>query len=273
MAGNMKNVIFLTLVCCFFGSKSQAQDFSFAFFTDMHIYNDSTLDIVHQKLKESKPLVDFVLLGGDNIDIDNQSAESLPQAIARYHQLKDLFAQENISYFPSIGNHDRLPKSMSLQADSVFEAVFGETYYSFEHHGVKFIVLNSVQQVDHKYAIGDKQLQWLKDELQKTDKKQPIVISTHVPFISVYYPILTGKYTDADTFSNQHEVFNLFQHHNLKLVLQGHMHLYEEVYVKGVNFITAGAVSGNWWNGNYEGTEPGRLYVHYKNGDFHWEYK
>jgi hypothetical protein len=36
---------------------------------------------------------------------------------------------------------------------------------------------------------------------------------------------------------------------NLKLVLQGHQHYYEDLYMDGVHFITGGAVSSSWWNG------------------------
>jgi len=56
------------------------------------------------------------------------------------------------------------------------------------------------------------------------------------------------------------------------LVLQGHMHLYEEIKVKGVQFITAGAVSASWWGGVYHGTEEGYLLLHMDGDNFHWEY-
>jgi predicted phosphodiesterase len=108
--------------------------------------------------------------------------------------------------------------------------------------------------------------------INNTTKEQPLVIVSHVPFLSVYYPVLEGRYTAADTFKNQKQVFDLFKAHNLKLVLQGHMHLYEEIKVKGVQFITAGAVSGNWWHGNFEGTVPGHLEVDVKGQNFTWKY-
>ena len=64
----------------------------------------------------------------------------------------------------------------------------------------------------------------------------------------------------------------MFNEHNLKLVLQGHMHLYEEIKVKGVQFITGGAVSAAWWGGPYYGTEEGYLKVNVKGDNFSWEY-
>ena len=64
----------------------------------------------------------------------------------------------------------------------------------------------------------------------------------------------------------------MFENKNLKLVLQGHMHLYEEIKVKGVQFITAGAVSASWWGGAYHGTEEGFLKIDIDGNDFDWEY-
>lgn len=64
----------------------------------------------------------------------------------------------------------------------------------------------------------------------------------------------------------------MFDNKNLKLVLQGHMHLYEEIKVKGVQFITAGAISASWWGGPYYGTEEGYLKVDINGNNFDWEY-
>src|SRR5690606_16258054 len=114
---------------------------------------------------------------------------------------------------------------------------------------------------------------WLKNELTDTPSDQPLIVISHVPFLSVYYPVLNGKYTAADTFSNQKEVMTQFENHNLKLILQGHMHLYEEIKVKELQYITAGAVSGNWWSGAFHGTEPGYLELQINNQNITWTYK
>ena len=65
-----------------------------------------------------------------------------------------------------------------------------------------------------------------------------------------------------------------FWGYNLKLVLQGHLHFLEDINVNNqVHFITAGAVSGRWWN-NKPGDTPqeGFLMVHVDGDDFQWEY-
>ena len=60
--------------------------------------------------------------------------------------------------------------------------------------------------------------------------------------------------------------------HNLKLVLQGHLHYLEDIKVNGVNFITVGAVSARWWNGPNHGVEEGFLMISTEGDDFDYEY-
>ncbi|MBW6461116.1 MAG: hypothetical protein K0B08_11155, partial [Bacteroidales bacterium] len=71
---------------------------------------------------------------------------------------------------------------------------------------------------------------------------------------------------------NAKEVTGLFKDHNLRLVLQGHLHIYETIHILGIQYITAGAVSGAWWEGPYYGTEEGFLLVKVNGDDFTWEY-
>lgn len=252
----------------------KAQEFKFAFLTDMHVHSDSTLSQVDRRLRSLPSQVELILSGGDNVDIDNLKTAELSHGEQRLKQLKDLFDRTKKPYHMAIGNHDRLPGNLRNGKNdfALFEKTFGQTYYAFEHKGWKFIVLNSVETKDNHYVIGEHQLQWLQDVVKNTTKDQPLVLISHVPFLSVYYPVLEGRYTATDTFVNQKQVFDLFKEHSLNLVLQGHMHLYEEIKVKEVQFITAGAVSGNWWHGNFEGTAPGHLEVDVNGKDFSWKY-
>lgn len=264
-----------TLAGLTFLTTANAQNFKFAFVTDLHVHSDSTLMEVQKLLHTLPDDVEFVLGGGDIVDVDNQSAEKLPAVRARYATLKEMFTATARPYYMAIGNHDRLPAKMRDGSNDfqLFEEAFGDTYQTFEHKGAKFIVLNSVFTNNNEYWIAEKQKEWLLDVLHTTPKNMPIVVITHVPFLSVYYPVLEGKYTAADTFSNQKEIMDLFAGHNLQLVLQGHMHLYEEIKVKNVNYITAGAVSGNWWHGTFYGTKPGYLILEMKDGKVNWNYQ
>jgi len=56
------------------------------------------------------------------------------------------------------------------------------------------------------------------------------------------------------------------------LVLQGHLHFLEDVYVNGIHFITGGAVCAAWWTGPNDGLEEGYVVVQVKGKEFDWEY-
>lgn len=72
---------------------------------------------------------------------------------------------------------------------------------------------------------------------------------------------------------NFKEELLLFREHNLQLVLQGHQHLYEDLFLQNVHYVTGGAVCADWWNGSFHGTEEGFLLISVDSaGDFEWEY-
>ena len=71
---------------------------------------------------------------------------------------------------------------------------------------------------------------------------------------------------------NSKEVLDLFKGYNLKLVLQGHLHTVEDIYIDGIHFITAGAVSARWWTGPNMGFEEGFMLINVKGEDFDWKY-
>ncbi len=266
-------VLFVFLICIkAIDSREDENRFSFAFFTDIHL-NKGDNDCFYglgKAIQSSKDLsADFILTGGDNVDIDVLKDDSAT-AHWLYGKYSELIANAGIGYYATIGNHDRFfgcQKSDPLYERGLFEKYLNQSYYSFNHKGWHFIVLNTSNSI-----VGDEQKQWLAADLKELDAKTPIIISTHVPFLSVYYPALQGKYTPRDTFSNFKEIWDMFEGKNLKLVLQGHMHLYEEIKVKGVQFITGGAVSASWWGGSYHGTEEGYLMIHIDGDDFDWEY-
>ncbi len=256
---------------------SQNTDFRFAFFTDIHLNNKAKncfqgfgQAIEHAKANKAH----FIITGGDNVDI-NVLGKKKQEAEALYTKFKKTIDNAGINIYPTIGNHDRYTGSIKdgdLLNDGMFRKYFSKAYYSFDYKGWHFIVLNSVQTHHNKYCVDKQQIGWLKNDLAKLSQETPIVVSVHVPFLSVYHPAYHGKYKSSDSFSNFKEVWDMFEANNLKLVLQGHIHLYEEIKVKGVQFITCGSVSGAWWHGAHHGIEEGYLLIKVSGGSFTWEY-
>jgi len=71
-----------------------------------------------------------------------------------------------------------------LDAGAMYKSQFGVSNYSFDHKGVHFIALDNVS--DPNGLIGDDQLQWLRADLGKLDKAQPIVVFAHRPLFDLY---------------------------------------------------------------------------------------
>jgi 3',5'-cyclic AMP phosphodiesterase CpdA len=250
----------------------------FAFLTDVHLnmFNHGK-DV--QGLKQALDRVkdteaEFIVFGGDLVDINGGGGGNLtlPQADSMFTVFKQTADQSGLTYYPAIGNHDRYFDEATgfTKGDELFKHYFGPSYYTFEQKDVRFFVLNSVKD---GYTINPEQMAWLKSELLHLPLATPIVAVLHVPVYSMYYPVVSGKYVASDIIDNYRELLATFREHNLKLVLQGHQHLYEEIYSKNVQYITGGAVSASWWYGAYYGTEEGFLSVDMDDADnFSWKY-
>ena len=160
----------------------------------------------------------------------------------------------------------------------MFEKRIGPRYQRIDHKGWVFLILDSVvkdRKGGYEGGIDSEQIQWLKNQLASTSSETPIVISLHIPLLTTEAQILRGATAanePGEVVVNSKEVLDLFQNHNLKLVLQGHLHYYETLFVFGTNYVTGGSVAAAWWEGPYLGTEEGFLMVKVKGDEVSWEY-
>jgi len=202
-----------------------------------------------------------------------------------YLEVSDKF---NMPVYNTMGNHeifgwhsdnDEL-KNHPEYGKSMYEKRIGERFYSFDHKGWHFIVLDAMSRREDGHYFGkveDEQIEWLKKDLEMIDKNTPIVLSVHIPFITVQIQLTEGSLaaTPEDlVITNSREVLLLLYEYNLKLVLQGHLHFLEYICVnEDVYFITAGAVSGRWWQNKPESTpEEGFLMVYVDGEEIDWDY-
>jgi len=260
----------------------EEQTFEFAFLTDIHIKPEMDapkgFQMAIDKVNELNP--DFVLTGGDNIYDAMRGNQGRSDTL--YTLYTKMVKGFNMPVYHCLGNHDlfAIYKESPEGEDhpdykyGMFERYLGDTYYSFDHKGWHFIVLNSLDVTENKRYKGyfsEEQIEWLKKDLKNVDKATPIVITTHVPMISVRSQIL-GKGGNPG-ISNSHEVFKLLENHNLKLILQGHIHWKEYGYVNDkFHYITGGSIAGNGWNGRRHGTKEGFVLIKVKGDELTWDY-
>lgn len=121
---------------------------------------------------------------------------------------------------------------------------FGKRYYSFDHKGWHFIVLDSIGIEYYKIfkpSFDQEQLAWLKADLAATGPKRPIIMVTHVPIATVLGTISREQPDGVGPIAdNSFEVHQLLAGYNLKLILQGHLHVWQKSEYKDVQYLISG---------------------------------
>lgn len=248
------------------------ESFDFVFFTDTHI--EPELDAPHgcdmcfRKIAAIKP--DFAIMGGDHV------YDSLAVDASRAKRVFDLYKKTEESLrmpvYHAVGNHDVFgiyTKSGVAPTDpgygkKMFEDRIGRTYRSFDHKGWHFVVLDSIQPTEDRLweaRIDDKQLAWLASDLKAQAAGTPIIVTIHVPLVSAFATysgeVITDRKYNTLTVANAPQVLAAFEGHKVVAVLQGHLHVNEQVQYKNTRYITGGAVCGNWWHGPRMGFSEG----------------
>ena len=191
----------------------------------------------------------------------------------------------NVPVYNCIGNHELFGIYEESVEDSLhpdykygmYERYFGKTYYSFDHKGWHFVVLNSIEEQNKRYigSISEEQLLWLKEYLAKIYPDTPLVITLHIPLVSTF-PQIYPKPSNSGGYKglrNQARLMEIVEGYNLKLVLQGHLHWLEDINVMGkTRYITGGAVAGRpSWKGKRHG-EEGFLKIHIAGEEISWDF-
>lgn len=261
--------------------KPTIDSFSFVFMTDIHLKPEMNapkgFKMAIDKTNELNP--DFVITGGDLV------YDAMRGGQARCDSLFTLYKEMSKGFtmpvYNTLGNHDLFaiyPESPESEANpdykyGMFERYLGKTYYSFNHKGWHFIVLNSLDVTEDKKYRGhfhNEQLEWLKSDLDKTDSLTPIVVVSHIPMLSV-----RGQMSGSagPMIDNVAEVFKMLENKNLKLILQGHIHWKESGKINDrFEYITGGSIAGNGWKGRRHNTKEGFVLVRIQNDDISWEY-
>ena len=261
--------------------------FTFAFMTDIHVQPELKATEGFQKaigrVNELDP--DFVITGGDLVmDALGVSYERADSLYDLYNKVTEAF---NMPVHNTFGNHETfgvyvesgVEPSHEEYNKKMFEHRIGKRYYSFDHKGWHFIVLDAIGiKPERQYYghIDDEQIEWLKSDIKDLPKETPIVMTVHIPFITSMTQLTQGSLApnnEGMVITNAREVLLLLYDYNLKLVLQGHLHFLEDLYVGGkTHFLTGGAVCASWWKGPRGTMEEGFVLVKVNGEDLDWEY-
>lgn len=185
--------------------QSKQQPFTFAYISDSHLYEKTLNERFVRQLERAvadinalNPQPDFVLYGGDLAQLAQPGELKLGAQI-----LKQVKAPIKMM----VGEHDWF-----LDLGDLWKELFGKPYYSFDHKGVHFITLMSVNEKDFwtakglspmqrmqivsglddgrqsPFEVGEEEREWLAKDLANIPKTTPIVVFSHSPLYKLYKP-------------------------------------------------------------------------------------
>jgi 3',5'-cyclic-AMP phosphodiesterase len=183
------------------------QNFRFAWISDTHLYPrevntrfvEKTVRAV-EEINALSPPVDFVVVGGDVAQLGDPVELRLG---------KELLDELNVQKYYIPGEHD-----WYLDMGKTFVDLFGESPWTFDHKGVRFIGLDTVSRAPDYWSVrgmtpeermgamagldnsitgpwagvGQEQRDWLANTLSDWPKDQPVVIFSHNPLYEYYPP-------------------------------------------------------------------------------------
>jgi 3',5'-cyclic AMP phosphodiesterase CpdA len=210
------------------------RSFRFAYISDTHLYArgmDHRFAKAVVKAVEDvnalDPQPDFVFFGGDLAQLGRPDELELGRQI-----LSEVKAPIRMM----VGEHD-----WYFDMGDKWKDLFGPDHYSFDHNGVHFVVLNSVVEKDFwtakgytpeermaivsglddnrqsPFEVGERQRDWLRDDLRKVKKQTPIVVFSHSPLYKLYKP--WNFWTD-----DAEEVQAILKPFETVSVIHGHTH-------------------------------------------------
>jgi len=154
------------------------------------------------------------------------------------------------------GNHDiDYSADNNTDARGAWYRTFGPTYYSFSHGPAHFIVLDNIRWIveeDKRFyrtGLGDDQLEFLKNEFNRIDRDQLVVLLMHIPW--------TGS-TAWQSRKEQQEIYELLAGHPNSVSLAAHTHKHYHHFIgsdegfpgeRPHHMVSVGTVCGAWWTG------------------------
>jgi 3',5'-cyclic-AMP phosphodiesterase len=259
-AGTAAAVSMLPLSIVEIAFADSAKNFTFAYISDSHIQHISGTKFVRnwdrgliRAVAETNLLVpkpDFVVFGGDLGQLGTK---------AELDHGAEMLAKLNYKTYAVLGEHDYY-----LDLGEYWSKLFGRHYYSWDHKGVHFVVLNSILTHDDwtfnrwpsaeqrmlemagldnpngsPFMVGEKQREWLKKDLAKVKKDTPLVVFSHSPLQKIYKG--WNFWTD-----DAEEVQAILAPYDKVNVIYGHVHQIQYNQIGNISFNSVMATAWPW---------------------------
>jgi 3',5'-cyclic AMP phosphodiesterase CpdA len=265
--------------------------FSVVHLTDQHVTHRRSAPEGYAKciaaINALEPAPDFILMGGDMVFDGCYTAKDDYQNQIRL--FKEITRELKYPWHPCLGNHDILgwgPREKVAPTDPgygkrmLMDALeWREPYYSFDHKGWHFAVLDSCYpaqrdgRIIQEPRIGPEQLEWLGYDLGAAGDRPKIAVVHVAAFCNVGQINGDPKHLAMDgamVLWDTKELRRVLERHNVKLLLQGHSHRIEDTFWNGTWYVTGAAASGAWWAGGWTGSDPGYTILRCEGDNVTW---
>ncbi len=160
---------------------------------------------------------DFIINTGDIVDHGDNSKQWSWALDTGSDYLMNTFMM------PATGNHEGMGTSATVNYFTLANLPDQDTgkgvYYSFDYNNVHFAVLNT-EDLDEDEGLTDKQLDWLKKDMNSSDAQWKFVMLHKAPYSQ------GSHYKDDDVCEIRNQLKNLMPELKIDMVFQGHDHVY-----------------------------------------------
>lgn len=165
-------------------------------------------------------------------------------------------------WYNVLGNHDlNFDVPDNERANDTFMRVYGPTYYAFEYGPVHFMILNNVEWMgeasdggtgNYRGAILERQLEFVRNELEHVPQDTLSVIMMHIP--------LDSPDTDNERSNtvDREELYRILEDRPNLVTLAAHRHWHGHLFLgeengwrgeKPLHHIIMGTLCGSWFRG------------------------
>lgn len=182
------------------------------------------------------PEVKFVVTAGDIVDKGSKEEWQKYRAIASTHYT------HRLPIVPVLGNHEYFDDPSLSHFNRVYRTErTAKGYYALDLGPAVLIVLNS--NVDRMSAEErDAQTSWLTETLRHYAGQKPMLATYHHP---AYSTGVANIFMPGPPRYAKERWLPLFAQFGVKLVLNGHEHVYERLLIEGVHYVNAGPAGGS----------------------------
>jgi 3',5'-cyclic AMP phosphodiesterase CpdA len=197
---------------------------------------DHDLGAFRQAVRQINAIMpDFVLICGDLVNTPDE------KSFADFNRIK---ADISAPCYCAVGNHDA-GNNPTLESLEYFRRLIGKDYYSFEHKGYTFVIINTQLWKAPIKEESEKQDAWIKATLEGASRKGSQI------FVVCHSPLFLNNPEEAEEYFNipvdkRREALALFEKSGVVAVLGGHTHRLIVNNYKGIQMVNGETISNNY---------------------------